>query len=240
MPTTSTSPITNSGIIITTCHTRSQPYLFRDGANDGFHEAIGDFVGLYSVSPSYLKEIGLIRQVPGPDADIPYLLLMALDKIAFLPFAYSVDKWRWQVFAGEITPDKYNDAWWTLRTKYQGIVPPGPRPSDAFDPGAKYHIVGSVPYARYFLAMTYQFQFYRAACREAKWSGPLNRCSIYGNEDVGERFREMLRLGRSKPWTEALATFTDEHDLDATAIIDYFAPLDRWLTEQNKGEACGW
>jgi peptidyl-dipeptidase A len=219
---------------------RDQPYLFRDGANDGFHEAIGDFIGLYSKSPDYLKNIGLIQQIPAAETDIPYLLLTALDKVAFLPFAYSVDKWRWQVFDGEVTPEHYNDAWWALRTKYQGIVPPGPRPPGAFDPGAKYHIVGSVPYARYFLAAIYQFQFYRAACREAGWTGPLNRCSIYGNKDVGERFQAMLRLGRSKPWPDALETFTGERDLDASALIEYFAPLDRWLTEQNKGESCGW
>ena len=207
---------------------QDQPQIFKGSANDGFHEAIGDFVGLYSVSPSYLKEIGVIETVPGSEADIPYLLRMALDKIAFLPFAYTVDKWRWQVFAGEITPDRYNQGWWALRTKYQGIVPPGPRPADAFDPGGKYHIVDSTPYARYFLATIYQFQFYRAACRQAGWTGPLNRCSIYGNKAVGERFQTMMRLGQSKPWPDALEAFTDERDIDASAIVDYFAPLDRW------------
>jgi peptidyl-dipeptidase A len=219
---------------------KDQPALFQDGANDGFHEAVGDFVGLSSVTPGYLREIGLINQLPGADADIPYLLQMALEKIAFLPFSYIVDKWRWQVFAGETPPERYNEAWWALRTTYQGVAPPGPRPADAFDPGAKSHIAASVPYTRYFLAMVYQFQFHRAACRIAGWSGPLNRCSIYGNKDVGERFQAMLRMGASRPWPEALTAFTGERDLDAGAIADYFAPLDRWLTEQNKGETCGW
>jgi peptidyl-dipeptidase A len=219
---------------------QDQPVLFQDGANDGFHEAIGDFIGLSSVTPGYLREIGLIDKEPGPDADIPYLLRMALDKIAFLPFSYLVDKWRWQVFAGETTPDRYNKAWWALRTAYQGVAPPGPRPPDAFDPGAKSHIASNTPYMRYFLSTIYQFQFHRAACRISGWSGPLNRCSIYGNKEVGARFRAMLRLGASKPWPEALAAFTGERDLDASAIIDYFAPLDRWLTAQNKGETCGW
>jgi peptidyl-dipeptidase A len=219
---------------------QDQPVLFQSGANDGFHEAIGDFIGLSSVTPGYLHEIGLIEKVPGADADIPYLLRMALAKVAFLPFSYIVDKWRWQVFAGEATPERYNEAWWALRTKYQGIAPPGPRPADAFDPGAKSHIASNTPYMRYFLATVYQFQFHRAACRIAGWSGPLNRCSIYGNKDVGTRFQAMLRMGASRPWPEALATFTGERDLDASGIIDYFAPLDRWLTEQNKGETCGW
>jgi peptidyl-dipeptidase A len=219
---------------------QDQPLLFKGGANDGFHEAIGDFAALFALSPGYLNQIGLIDQTRAPEADIAFLLRMALDKIAFLPFAYIVDKWRWQVFAGTTTPERYNDDWWALRTKYQGVMPPGPRPANSFDPGAKAHIAQSTPYMRYFLAHIYQFQFYRAACRNAGWSGALHRCSIYGNKEVGARFEGMLRLGASKPWPDALEAFTGERDLDASAITDYFAPLDRWLTEQNKGETCGW
>jgi peptidyl-dipeptidase A len=217
-----------------------QPALFRNGANDGFHEAIGDFAGLNALTPDYLKKMGLIDKVPGPEADIPYLLRMALDKVAFLPFGLLVDKWRWQVFSGEVTPDKYNDAWWALRAKYQGVTPPGPRPTDAFDPGAKFHVPENMPYARYFLAAIYEFQFYRAACRIAGHKGPLNRCSVYGNIAVGEKFNAMLRMGESKPWPEALATFTGEKDIDASAFVEYFAPLQTWLETQNRGQICSW
>jgi len=216
----------------------AQPYLFRDGANDGFHEAIGDFAALNAETPDYLKQLGLIDAVPGPEADIPYLLRMALDKIAILPFAIVVDKWRWGVFSGEITPEKYNDAWWDLVARYQDVMPPAPRPGDAFDPGAKFHIANNTPYARYFLADLYEFQFYRAACRLAGWTGPLNRCSIYGDKDVGTKFAAMLALGRSKPWPEALAAFGGERDIDAGAIVDYFAPLSAWLDQQNAGVSC--
>jgi peptidyl-dipeptidase A len=219
---------------------QDQPMLFRDGANDGFHEAIGDFAGLNALTPNYLRQLGLIDQVPGAEADIPYLLRMALDKVAFLPFALVVDRWRWQVFAGETTPERYNDDWWALRIKFQGVAPPGPRPADAFDPGAKMHIASNIPYMRYFLAHIYEFQFYRAACRLAGSSGPLNRCTIFGNKDVGARFQAMLRMGAAKPWPDALEAFTGERALDASAVADYFAPLDRWLTERNKGEKCGW
>lgn len=219
---------------------KDQPALFQNGANDGFHEAIGDFIGLSSVTPSYLKEIGLIDQVPGADNDIAFLLRMALDKLAFLPWGLVVDKWRWQVFSGETPPERYNSDWWALRLKYQGVVPPAPRPADAFDPGAKSHIADGTPYMRYFLALVYQFQFQRAACRIAGAVGPLNRCSIYGNKEVGKRFQAMLQMGASKPWPEALAAFTGERDIDAGAIVEYFTPLDRWLAEQNKGEKCGW
>ncbi|RZJ17596.1 MAG: peptidase M2 family protein [Brevundimonas sp.] len=219
---------------------KDQPHLFRNGANDGFHEAIGDFIGLSALTPTYLNQIGLLETVPGAEEDIPFLLKMALDKIAFLPFGLMVDRWRWDVFSGKTAPDQYNAAWTADMLKYQGLVPPGPRPDNAFDAGAKYHVPGNTPYTRYFLAHIYQFQFHRAACKQAGWTGPLHRCSIYGNKDVGARFNAMMEMGQSKPWPEALAAFTGETTTDASAVADYFAPLNAWLTEQNRGKPCGW
>jgi peptidyl-dipeptidase A len=209
-----------------------QPFLFRDSANDGFHEAIGDTMAL-SVTPQYLKQLGLIDKVPEPSADIGFLLNRALDKVAFLPFGYLVDQWRWKVFSGEVGPNDYNKAWWDLREKYQGISAPVPRTEQDFDPGAKYHVPANTPYARYFLAAILQFQFHRALCREAGFNGPLYQCSIYGNKKAGEKLKAMLALGLSKPWPEALKAMTGEDKMDATAIIDYFAPLKQWLDEQN-------
>ena len=217
-----------------------QPFLFKNGANDGFHEAIGDFVGLSALTPTYLNQIGLLDAVPGEEEDIPFLLKMALDKIAFLPFGLMVDRWRWDVFDGETSPAEYNEAWTANMLRYQGLVPPGPRPENAFDPGAKYHIPGNTPYTRYFLAHIYQFQFHRAACEQAGWTGPLHRCSIYDNEEVGERFNAMMEMGQSRPWPEAMQAFTGQRENDASAVAEYFAPLNVWLTEQNRGEDCGW
>ncbi|TAJ58357.1 M2 family metallopeptidase [Brevundimonas sp.] len=219
---------------------RNQPFLFKNGANDGFHEAIGDFVGLSALTPTYLNQIGLLDTVPGEAEDIPFLLKMALDKIAFLPFGLMVDRWRWGVFNGETSPAEYNDAWSANMLKYQGLVPPGPRPADAFDAGAKYHIPGNTPYTRYFLAHIYQFQFHRAACQQAGWTGPLHRCSVYGNEEVGARFNAMMEMGQSRPWPEAMEAFTGQRENDASAVADYFAPLNAWLTVQNRGKDCGW
>jgi peptidyl-dipeptidase A len=210
-----------------------QPYLYRDSANDGFHEAIGDTMAL-SVTPAYLKEIGLIDKVPEQSADIGFLLQRALDKVAFLPFGYLVDQWRWKVFSNEVGPNDYNKTWWELREKYQGITAPAPRSEQDFDAGAKYHVPANTPYARYFLAHILQFQFHRALCREAGFTGPLYQCSIYGNKRAGEKLKQMLAMGLSKPWPEALKTMTGEDKMDATAIIDYFAPLKTWLDEQNK------
>ncbi|WP_430423255.1 M2 family metallopeptidase [Phenylobacterium sp.] len=219
---------------------QNQPTLFRNGANDGFHEAIGDFAALSASTPTYLNQIGLLGAVPGAEEDIPFLLKMALDKIAFLPFGLLVDRWRWGVFSGETTVDEYNADWWALRLKYQGLKPPGDRPADAFDPGAKYHVPGNTPYTRYFLAHIYQFQFHRAACQQAGWKGPLHRCSVYGQKAVGEKFNRMMELGMSQPWPQTLAVFSGETRTDASAVTAYFKPLDAWLTQQNKGQQCGW
>jgi peptidyl-dipeptidase A len=218
----------------------NQPYLFKNSANDGVHEAIGDFAALSAVTPTYLHQIGLLDKVPGDEEDIPFLLKNALDKIAFLPFGLMVDRWRWQVFSGQTTPEHYNDDWWKLRLQYQGLMPPGPRPADAFDPGAKYHVPGNVPYTRYFLARIYQFQFQRAACRQMGWKGPLHRCSVYGQKAVGQKFNAMLEKGQSQPWPDTLNAFTGDKGADASAIAEYFKPLNVWLEKQNKGEKCGW
>ncbi len=220
---------------------KAQDYLYKDGAHDGFHEAIGDFIGL-SITPEYFVQIGLIEEseMPGEDADTALLMQTALDKIAFLPFAITVDGWRWGVLSGETQPDQYNEAWWDLRLANQGIVPPGPRPENAFDPGAKYHIPGNTPYLRYFLSFVMQFQFHQAACEQAGWDGPLHRCSIYNNKEVGARFNAMMEAGASQPWPDTLEAFTGTREMDGSAIIEYFEPLTAYLKEENKGQSCGW
>ncbi len=210
----------------------TQPPLFRNSANDGFHEAIGDTIAL-SVTPDYLKQIGLLENVPPESSDLGLLMHKALEKVAFLPFGLMIDKWRWEVFSGKITPAEYNKRWWELRKQYQGIAPPVARTEADFDPGAKYHVAANVPYARYFLADILQFQFHRALCRQAGYQGPLNRCSIYNNKEAGARLNKMLKMGQSRPWPDALYEMTGERKMDATAIIDYFAPLKKWLDEQN-------
>ena len=215
-----------------------QPPMFREGANGAFHEAIGDTIAL-SITPAYLKRIGLLDKDPGPGGDLGYLMKMALDKIAFLPFGLLIDQWRWKVFSGEVTPAGYNKAWWDLRLKYQGIAPPSPRGESSFDPGAKYHVPANVSYTRYFLAHILQFQFQRALCREAGFTGPLYQCSIYDNKAAGRKLQAMLEMGQSRPWPEALYALTGEKQMDATAILDYFAPLKAWLDEQNKGKKVG-
>ncbi|MGH9319924.1 MAG: M2 family metallopeptidase [Vicinamibacteria bacterium] len=213
--------------------------LYRDSANDGFHEAIGDTLAL-SMTPRYLKELGLIEEEPPPSKDIGLLLQMALDKVAFLPFGLLVDQWRWKAFSGEAAPERYNQTWWELREQYQGVAAPLARSEKDFDPGAKYHVPASVPYARYFLAHILQFQFHRALCKISGYEGPLNRCTIYDNEEAGKRLDAMLKMGLSRPWPDALEALTGEREMDATAILEYFAPLQAWLDERNQGKPVGW
>jgi len=217
----------------------TQPFLYKNSANDGFHEAVGDTIAL-SVTPAYLVKIGFLEKEPPASADIPLLLRDALDKIAFFPFGILMDKWRWGVFSGQITPANYNKAWWELRRQYQGIAPAGTRGEELFDPGAKYHIAANVPYARYFLARILQFQFHRSLCQQSGYTGPLNRCSIYGNKEAGARLDKMLAMGMSRPWPDALEVLTGQREMDATAVVDYFRPLLDWLDTQNKGKQCGW
>ena len=217
-----------------------QPYLFREGAHDGFHEAIGDAIAL-SITPEYLVRIGLLGESPGPDADLGLLLRRALEKIAFLPFGLLIDEWRWRVFSGEIAPSDYNRSWWELREKVQGVASPPGREEAEFDPGAKYHVPANVPYIRYFLAHILQFQFHRALARAAGCSsGPLHRASIYGSREAGDRLRAMLELGSSREWPDALEALTGERRMDAGALREYFAPLERWLDAQNRDAPVGW
>jgi peptidyl-dipeptidase A len=216
------------------------PMLYQQGANDGFHEGIGDTLAL-SVTPAYLKSIGLLDKVPNNEkGELNFLLKNALDKVAFLPFGKLIDQWRWDVFSGKTPPSRYNEAWWELRRKYQGVSPPVQRSEADFDPGAKYHVPANTPYVRYFLARIYQFQFHRALCKAAGQTGPLHKCSIYGSKAAGDKLRAMLEMGASRPWPEALAAISGERQADAGALLEYFAPLDKWLDEQNKGETCGW
>jgi peptidyl-dipeptidase A len=216
------------------------PVLFQQGANDGFHEGIGDTLVL-SVTPGYLKDIGLLDKVSNnAKAETNFLLKQALDKVSFLPFGKLIDQWRWDVFSGKTPPSEYNKAWWDLRVKYQGVAAPVGRTEAEFDAGAKYHVPANTPYVRYFLARIYQFQFHKALCEQAGHKGPLHTCSIYGSKAAGDKLRAMLAMGSSRPWPEAMKALTGQSAADAGPLLEYFEPLRKWLKEQTKGETCGW
>lgn len=215
---------------------QDQPVLFRHGAGDGFDEAVGDAIAL-SITPGYLHGIGLMQDEPDAQADIGELLRRALSKVPVLPFAYSVDRWRWDVQAGTTQPADYDLAWWQSREHYMGMRRPGTArfgSGDGFDAGAEYHVPADVPYAGHFIAGVLQFQLHRALCREAGHEGPLHRCSIHGSAKAGRKLQAMMQLGSSKPWQEALKAVSGEERLDGDALLEYFAPLKTWLDEQNR------
>ncbi len=218
---------------------RAQPFLYRESANDGFHEAVGDTIGL-SVTPEYLVKVGLLDRAPDPSKDLGLLLRTALENVSFLPFGYLIDRWRWDVFSGRVAPERYNENWWELKREYQGVQPPNVRTEADFDPGAKFHVAANVPYMRYFLANVLKFQFHKALAKIVGWEGPLHRCSIYGNPEAGRRLIEMLAMGASRPWPEALAALTGERRVDASAMMAYFAPLIEWLERENRNVPVGW
>ncbi|UKE46283.1 MULTISPECIES: M2 family metallopeptidase [Xanthomonas translucens group] len=216
------------------------PPLFQGGANDGFHEAIGDTIVL-AMTPHYLHSIGLVEAPQrSREALINAQMRMALSKVAFLPFGLMIDRWRWGVFDGSIAPEHYNQAWWELKARYQGVAPPTPRGEDFFDPGAKYHVPGNTPYTRYFLSHILQFQFYKGLCDAAGYNGPLYECSFYGNKEAGQKFWSMLQRGGSQPWQQTLKELTGNDKLDAAPLLEYFAPMQEWLKQQNQGQMCGW
>ncbi|KAJ3342651.1 hypothetical protein HDU93_001631 [Gonapodya sp. JEL0774] len=236
---------------VATVHHEQGPYTFRGGANDGFHEAIGDTVVLSFQTPGHLRDdLGMLPPEDGGgkeyEALINYQLHVALERIAVLPWTFLMDKWRWEVFEG-LPSDQWNTRWWQLITKHQGLKAPkslDTEAPDAFDPAAKYHISANVPYIRYFLAAIYQFQFHRALCYAAHPSATpaLHECSIYGSKAAGQLFGEMLAMGRSEPWQKAMSVITQgrEDTLNGTAVVDYFAPLVEWLRKQNEGKSCAW
>ncbi len=216
------------------------PVLYQDGAHDGFHEAIGDAIAL-SVNPQYLKKVGILDEAKSDEkALLNYQMKVALEKISFLPFGRMIDQWRWDVFSGKVAPDGYNQHWWKLRQKYQGLKAPNDRPTDAFDPGAKFHIPANVPYVRYFLSFILQFQMHKAMCEAAGHTGPLHTCSIYGSKEAGAKMQKLLSMGSSRPWPDALEVLTGSRSMSAKPLLEYFAPLQTYLKTQNNGRTCGW
>lgn len=217
---------------------KDQPIAFRDGANPGFHEAVGDTIALSVQSIAHLKEIKLLPAdyKDSEEASINTLMSMALEKIAFLPFGLLIDKWRWDVFAGTIKEADWNKHWWELREKYQLIKSPVEhKDPDFFDPGAKYHVAADSQYISYFVSHILQFQFYRSLCIAAKQydpvtkSPPLHKCDFYQSEEAGKLLTEALSLGKSKPWPEVLKKFTGTDELDACALLEYFNPLAKYF-----------
>ena len=221
----------------------TQPFLFRDSANDGFHEAIGDTIAL-SITPEYLVKLGLLDKAPDPSKDIGLLLQKALDKVAFLPFGLLIDQWRWKVFSGEDHAGRATtQAWWELRAEVPGRRAARRRAARRTStPARSTTSPANVPYTRYFLADILQFQFHRALCEGRRLQGPAATAArSTATRRPGERLNAMLAMG-AEPAVARGARGADRASARWTRprSCDYFAPLQKWLDEQNKGKPVGW
>ncbi|KAH9396896.1 hypothetical protein TYRP_003196 [Tyrophagus putrescentiae] len=228
-----------------------QPPIYRRGANPGFHEAIGDLIALAVATPQHLVKVDLLEPIPPADVEkinLNYQMKMALDKVAFLPFAYVMDKWRWDVF-GEVatTETAMNRRWWEYRLQYQGLSPPvadRKRNERDFDPGAKYHIPAGVEYVRYFASHVLQFQFYERMCKTVAGITEQNlyTCDFDGNKEAGAALMAMLAQGSSRSWPDILESFIGSRTMSLGSLNKYFKPLNDYLDKfiADKGIKVGW
>lgn len=222
---------------------KDQPLALRTGANPGFHEAVGDLIALSVSTPTHLKKIGLLDDYADSEEDnINALFKMALERVAFLPFGLLIDKWRWDVFSGDVDESKWNEHWWKLREQYQKVKAPVSRSESDFDPGAKYHIPADSQYIAYFIAHILQFQMHRGVCIAAGQydpndpAKPLHKCDIDGSKAAGLKIREGLQLGLSQHWSVALEKMTGERVISGAAVLEYFKPLYDFLKAKNAEE----
>ncbi|XP_052530295.1 angiotensin-converting enzyme 2 isoform X3 [Tympanuchus pallidicinctus] len=219
-----------------------QPFLLRDGANEGFHEAVGEIMSLSAATPQHLKSLDLLEPTFQEDeeTEINFLLKQALTIVATMPFTYMLEKWRWMMFNGEITKQEWMKRWWEMKRDIVGVVEPVLHDETYCDPAALFHVANDYSFIRYYTRTIYQFQFQEALCKAANHTGPLHKCDITNSTAAGGNLRQLLELGKSKPWTQALESATGEKYMNATPLLHYFEPLFNWLQKNNSGRSIGW
>ncbi|XP_030764811.1 angiotensin-converting enzyme-like isoform X2 [Sitophilus oryzae] len=219
-----------------------QPFLYRDGSNPGFHEAVANAIILSVFNPTHFYRMGLSNnKTEGYEHNINFLMLMALRKVAYAPFAYIVDQWRYQIFRQGVM--KMNSDWWSLRLRFQGVVPPIPRTESHFDAAAKRHIPADISYVKYYVALLLEFQIHEAMCSAAGHTGPLHTCDVYRSREAGRVLSDVLRVGKASHWQNVIKMLTrgKSEKLSAEPMLNYFEPLLLWLREANKKEPIiGW
>ncbi|KAG9486097.1 hypothetical protein GDO78_008918, partial [Eleutherodactylus coqui] len=220
------------------------PMLLRSGANEGFHEAVGEIMSLSAATPEHLKSLQLLPSsfIETEETKINFLLRQALTIVGTLPFTYMLELWRWRVFSGEIPKDKWMQTWWDMKREMVGVVEPVGHDESYCDPAALFHVANDYSFIRYYTRTIYQFQFQDALCKIANRSNPLYSCDITNSTAAGDKLRSMLELGNSKPWTEALKSITGGTKIDVQPLLNYFEPLHTWLRNNNtaKNRTVGW
>ncbi|KAI4468733.1 angiotensin-converting enzyme [Holotrichia oblita] len=211
-----------------------QPYLYRDGANPGFHEGIANAMVLSVYNPVHLHRVGLFNNNTDTyELNMNFLMTMALRKVAYAPFALLVDQ-------NGVRTMNFN--WWELRLLYQGIVPPIARNEGHLDAVAKRHIPADLPYMKYYVALLLEFQIFDALCGAMGHTAQLHTCDIYRSREAGRILTDIMQAGKAKHWKDVLRTLrTKTNGLSAEPLLKYFQPLLAWLKVQNRDEAfIGW
>lgn len=220
-----------------------QPFVYRDGANDGFHEAIGELMGMTMASVSHLRHLGLLSETDTPhENSINYLMRTALKTVSTIPFHYVNDLWRWELYRGEIPQDSWNARYWELKKLHVGVQPPVDRTEEHLDIFNIFHVTHDYDMIRYFTRTILQFQFAEALCDAAGYQGPLHDCDFSTSEAAGAKLAAMLSLGASRHWKDAMEQLTGTRDMDASAMLRYFAPLQQWLEDyvKERNLTVGW
>ncbi len=210
------------------------PLLLREGANRAYHEGIGSMIGLAASQRRFLVGRGLVSADAKVD-ERAKLLSEALAYIPFIPFsAGTMTRWEHALYADSLSPDAFNRKWWDLVARYQGVAPPAPRGEEFADALTKTHVNDdAAQYYDYALSYALLFQLHDHIARNILKQDPHDT-DYYGNRDVGKFLHDLMAPGASRDWREVLRETTGQ-ELDARAMVEYFAPLQGWLAEQNRG-----
>lgn len=210
------------------------PIILREGANRGFHEAIGSMIGLASLQSPFLKEMGLMNQDYKID-NTQALLNEALDYIPFIPWSAGVmTEFEYELYSKNLPEDQFNKMWWELVKKYQGIISPNERGEMYCDAATKTHINDDAgQYYDYAIANVLLFQFHTYIASKILKQDPY-ATNYYGSKEVGKWMYDVLSPGATVDWRELLKESTGS-EMSAKALVDYFEPLMKWLKEENKG-----
>jgi len=211
------------------------PPLLREGANRGYHEAVGSLIGLASLQKPFLEEMKLLPEgAEGIDESIN-LLNEALDYIVFIPWSAGVmTEFEYELYTNNLPKDQYNSKWWELVKKYQGIVPPGERGEEYCDASTKTHINDdAAQYYDYAISNVLLFQFHDHIANKILKQNP-RATNYYGNKEAGKFLKDLMYPGATVDWRIHLKEIVGS-DLSAKAMVDYFAPLMNWLKIENIG-----
>jgi len=210
------------------------PLILREGANRGFHEAIGSLMGLASLQAPFLKEMGLMEQNFEVNK-MQALLNEALDYIPFIPWSAGVmTEFEYELYSKNLHKDQYNVKWWELVNKYQGIVPPDKRYEKYCDAATKTHINNdAAQYYDYAISNVLLFQFHNYIANNILKQDQY-ATNYYGSKEVGKWMKKLLSPGATVDWRVLLKESTGT-EMTAKPLVDYFEPLREWLKEQNEG-----